>query len=172
MSTVPMFTLRRTKGIRSFYASSIDPAGNITGFSHSESVKVLAVDEATAKKVCDAHRAKFDAGGAKVGRLDVFDASGKIVASVGEAGEEPKPVAPPVSLPGVAEELAELKLRVEMIEEVDASSAKPQFTDDEVKAIKAMLTIKAATAAAKDAKPEAPPAKDAGKSAPAPAPAA
>lgn len=152
------FRISRTKGIKSLYAASIDAAGNITSFSLTPDQPAIVVDEDTAKKVADRHRERLVESGSRAGRLDIIDEKGKTVASVGEAGEEPKPAPPPANLPGLAEEVAELKLRVELIEEAEGAGtggqATPQFTEEEVKQLKALLAAKPVVAAKDEQQPK------------------
>lgn len=135
-----MFTIRRNKYGRLMYATAV--ANNHITHLATDPAAAVQLDEPTARAVVDAHKARNNPA---AGRIEAVDAKGKVIAAAGEPGEEPKPVVPPVSLPGLAERVRVVEERVEMIEAADGTpiaertTMTVQFTSDEVAALKGML---------------------------------
>ncbi len=141
-----MATIRRNKYGRLMYAKTVDISGKLVSTWSPDPAAAMQVDDATAKTLMEAFEARHgDVKGCTAGQLQVLDAKGKVIAAAGEPGEEPKPVAPPVSLPGLAERVRVVEERVEMIEQADSEmignriKSERQFTADEAAALKGML---------------------------------
>lgn len=135
-----MFTIRRNKYGRLMYATAV--ANNHITHLATDPAAAVQLDEPTARAVVDAHKARNNPA---AGRIEAVDAKGKVIAAAGEPGEEPKPVVPPVSLPGLAERVRVVEERVEMIEASDATAAGAggiavnPLTAEERKEIEALL---------------------------------
>ncbi len=110
-----MIAIRRNKYGKLMYATGV--ANNHITHLATDPTSAVQLDEPTARAVVDAHKARNNPA---AGRIEAVDAKGKVIAAAGEPGEEPKPVVPPVSLPGLAERVRVVEERVEMIEAADA----------------------------------------------------
>jgi hypothetical protein len=112
-----MATIRRNKYGRISWAAKI--TGTLVVEWVDDEARASQLDEAAATAVVNGYKARDPGVTAKTGQIAAVDAKGKTIALWGEQGEAPAAPKPVASLPGVVEELAELKLRVEMIEEAD-----------------------------------------------------
>lgn len=129
-----MATIRRNKYGRLMYATAFTGT-TVTGWS-VDPAAAAEIDEATARAIVDAHKARNNPAG---GQLAALDVKGKTIALWGEPGEPPAPPKPVASLPGLAERMEKLEERVEMIEATGDSGGLTPFTNEEVAALKGML---------------------------------
>lgn len=115
-------TIRRNKYGKYAYAAAV-LGGVVSRWTENEA-DAATFDDATAKAVCEQYTKRPAAG-----QIAVLDAKGKVTYLHGEPGEAPKLV-PVVTLQTLAEEVRELRARVELIEEADvaAEAAKKQAT--------------------------------------------
>ncbi len=110
-----LVTIRRNKYGRLAYATKIE--GNlVTGWSTDPNGPAFKFEDAIAKQVVEAHEARGSVKGSTAGQLIVVGENGKVLATAGDPGEQPAPPKPLASLPGLAEEVAALRERVELIE--------------------------------------------------------
>lgn len=135
-----MATIRRNKYGKIHYAKLI--AGTTIFVLTDDPAAAAEVDEATARAIVDAHKARNSPAS---GQLAALDAKGKTISLWGEPGEPPAPPKPVASLPGLAGRVEKLEERVEMIEAADGTpiaertTITMQFTADEATALKGML---------------------------------